>query len=59
MIATDTARRGFVQDAEGGVDNQAKTDELFKRTPGYISWQGEYWLTYCGKLRSDANEMLT
>lgn len=21
--------------------------ELFHRTPGYISWQGEYWLACC------------
>ena len=22
-------------------------DELSHRTPGYVSWQGEYWLTHC------------
>ncbi|MDR1320253.1 MAG: CbrC family protein [Gracilibacteraceae bacterium] len=38
----------FIQDVESGVDDQAKTDELTKRTPGYTSWQGEYWLTHCG-----------
>jgi uncharacterized protein CbrC (UPF0167 family) len=37
----------FIQDVEEGVDDQAKTDELTKRTPGYTSWQGEYWLTHC------------
>lgn len=36
----------FVQDAEE-VSNRAKRDELFKRTPGYVSWQGEYWLACC------------
>ena len=24
-----------------------KIDELFKRTPGYVSWQGEKWLACC------------
>jgi uncharacterized protein CbrC (UPF0167 family) len=38
----------FIQDVEGGVEDQAKTDELSRRTPGYSSWQGEYWLTHCG-----------
>ncbi|MEG0328484.1 MAG: CbrC family protein [Erysipelothrix sp.] len=28
------------------IDNDKK-DILFKRTPGYISWQGENWLTCC------------
>ena len=42
---------GFIQDADplppGAVDAQGKTDELFKRTPGYFSWQGERWLVCC------------
>lgn len=39
----------FIQDAEwqGAVDKE-KDDELFHRTPGYISWQGEHWLSCCG-----------
>ena len=41
----------FVQDADelpsGAANAQAKTDELFKRTPGYFCWQGEQWLTCC------------
>ncbi len=37
----------FVQDADEIVSDTEKTDELFKRTPGYCSWQGEYWLTCC------------
>ena len=36
----------FVQYAEKISDPQ-KRDELFKRTPGYMSWQGEYWLACC------------
>jgi len=38
----------FIQDAEENlVDDEAKTDELFHRTPGYASWQGENWLACC------------
>ena len=41
----------FIQDADplppGVADAQAKTEELFKRTPGYFSWQGEHWLACC------------
>ena len=36
----------FVQDAERELDEE-KREELFCRTPGYESWQGEYWLTCC------------
>lgn len=25
-----------------------KTDELIHRTPGYLGWQQEFWLTHCG-----------
>jgi uncharacterized protein CbrC (UPF0167 family) len=42
----------FVQDAEEGVDDQAKNGELFQRAPGYASWQDEYWLTHCGDYRA-------
>lgn len=39
----------FIQDAEcDKVDGQEKIDELMLRTPGYESWQGEYWLACCG-----------
>ena len=42
---------GFIQDADplpsGAADAQGKTEELFKRTPGYFSWQGAHWLTCC------------
>ena len=37
----------FVQDAENIDDCADKTDELFHRTPGYVSWQGENWLAHC------------
>lgn len=29
------------------ASDENKTDELLKRTPGYISWQGEHWQTCC------------
>ena len=38
----------FIQDAEWkGEPDKEKGEELFCRTPGYISWQGEYWLSCC------------
>lgn len=37
----------FIQDVEKKVSDESKTEELFYRTPGYDSWQGEYWLTCC------------
>lgn len=37
----------FVQNVETLLDDPEKTDELLHRTPGYRSWQGEYWLTCC------------
>lgn len=37
----------FIQDVEKQVSDESRTEELFKRTPGYISWQGEYWLVCC------------
>jgi len=36
----------FIQYAEK-ISDKEKMDELFKRTPGYISWQGEHWLACC------------
>ena len=36
----------FIQYAEN-VSDPAKRDELFHRTPGYMAWQGEYWLACC------------
>ena len=41
-------RGSFVQDAETDkVGDKEKKRELFERTPGYCSWQGEYWLACC------------
>lgn len=37
----------FIQDAEEILPDKDKTEELFKRTPGYLSWQGENWLVCC------------
>lgn len=38
----------FVQAAEWeGERDTEKDDELFLRTPGYLSWQGEHWLFCC------------
>ena len=36
----------FIQDAER-ISDAEKRNELFLRTPGYCSWQGEYWLACC------------
>lgn len=36
----------FIQYAEEISDEEKRT-ELFRRTPGYCSWQGEYWLACC------------
>lgn len=33
---------------EEGVDDPAKLDELIHRTPGFRSWQQEYWRAHCG-----------
>ncbi|MGM9925784.1 MAG: CbrC family protein [Bacillus sp. (in: firmicutes)] len=36
----------FIQDADS-IDNPEATEELFCRTPGYESWQGENWKACC------------
>ena len=36
----------FIQDAER-ISDKEKRKELFCQTPGYSSWQGEYWLACC------------
>ena len=38
----------FIQDADWqGVMDKEKDQILFCQTPGYSSWQGEYWLSCC------------
>lgn len=37
----------FVSDMMGEVPAKV-ADEVNLRTPGFISWQGEQWLTHCG-----------
>ena len=36
----------FIEDAED-VSDPKKREELFSKTPGYVSWQGEHWLACC------------
>lgn len=36
----------FVQDIEEQLPAEIMT-EVFERTPGYVSWQGENWLCHC------------
>ncbi|MDO5690702.1 MAG: CbrC family protein [Tissierellia bacterium] len=46
--AAEKYRVSFIEDAEMlDPENREKTEELFSRTPGYLNWQGEYWLTCC------------
>ncbi len=44
--AAEKFNGSFIQDAQD-VSDSKKMKELFSRTPGYISWQGEYWLACC------------
>ena len=38
----------FVQGADKlATDDAKKDEELFERTPGYESWQGEHWVACC------------
>ncbi|MGG4495058.1 CbrC family protein [Brevibacillus reuszeri] len=51
-IASGEAARKFDGDFIQGAENHKVSDpekhkELFERTPGYLSWQGEYWLACC------------
>lgn len=50
IASGEAARRfdgDFVQSASQAVTDPAKRDELFHRTPGYPSWQGEYYPACC------------
>lgn len=43
----------FVADLEGYEKiGEKEREELFKRTPSYISWQSEVWLTHCNAICS-------
>lgn len=44
--AADKFNATFIQGADA-VDNVKAKDELFHRTPGYLSWQGENWVACC------------
>lgn len=46
----------FVSHCEGELEEPAQT-ELFERTPGYESWQGETWLCHCGDACAFLGEM--
>ena len=37
----------FVSDIMGDVPDEV-VDTVMHRTPGFVSWQGEQWLTHCG-----------
>lgn len=37
----------FCSDIDGEIAAEI-VDEVIRRTPGYISWQGEQWQTHCG-----------
>ncbi|MFV0394486.1 MAG: CbrC family protein [Coprobacillaceae bacterium] len=46
--AADTFDGDFIQDVEFGHSIDVnKTKEFLRTTPGYVSWQGEHWLTHC------------
>lgn len=50
LSSGEAARRfdgSFVQGASPLVTDPARRDELFHRTPGYPSWQGEYFPACC------------
>ena len=44
--AADKFDGTFIQNADP-IDNKEATKELFCRTPGYWSWQGENWVACC------------
>jgi uncharacterized protein CbrC (UPF0167 family) len=40
---------GYAADDEMKRSFQEKTSEVLERTPGYVSWQGEHWLSHCNE----------
>lgn len=54
-IAEGKAAKKFKASFGGDLDkisgiNKQSIKELEERTPGYISWQGETWLTHCNEI---------
>lgn len=56
--AADMYDGGFIDRAEPGPDNE-KSMELFYRTPGYPTFQGEYWLACCNDYCAFIGEVST
>lgn len=51
---------GFVQGGEDDkVSDENKRIELYCKTPGYESWQGEYWLACCNDFCAYVGEVGT
>ena len=46
-LAAEIFNGDFIQYSEVVLENKENTEILFKRTPGYSSWQGEHWLVCC------------
>ncbi len=44
--AADKFDGEFIQDADPVEDEEIR-EKLFRKTPGYISWQGENWVACC------------
>lgn len=40
----------FIQDIECMISDRELLNKFFETTPGYLSWQGEYWLVHCNDL---------
>jgi len=45
--AAEKLDASFQQDFDQSVKSEAAIEELVKRTPGYFTWQGEYWPSHC------------
>ena len=44
--AAEKFNGSFIENAQE-ISDPEKTKTLFSKTPGYLSWQGEYWLACC------------
>lgn len=40
----------FVQDIEYMLEDRDLVKKFFETTPGYLTWQGEFWLIHCNDL---------